>query len=190
VNLSPASQAELMRIARQALRAAVTGADRDAPTATPPADPDLLQPAGCFVSLHERGTHRLRGCIGRLEATQPLWQVVAETAANVLDDPRFVEQRVTPAELSSLEIEVSVLSPLRPASSPTDFDLLNDGIYLIAGDRTGCFLPQVARETGWTKQQLLDRLCTEKLGLTAAAWRDAGATLMRFSTLVVGPQAV
>jgi AMMECR1 domain-containing protein len=83
-----------------------------------------------------------------------------------------------------------VLSPLLPCASPLDFDLQNDGIYLIAGERAGCFLPQVARETGWTKEQLLDRLCTEKLGMPATTWRTGDATLMRFSTVIVGPEPV
>jgi AmmeMemoRadiSam system protein A len=184
MELSPASRDELLRIATSALRAAVLGQE---PILTPPGNPDLLQPAGCFVSLHQRESHRLRGCIGRLEASSPLWQVVRETAVNVLDDPRFTDRRVTPDELSELQIEISVLSPLKPAASCTEFDLLNDGIYLILGDRAGCFLPQVARETGWTREQLLDRLCTEKLGMPPGAWRCGEAMLMRFSTLIVGP---
>lgn len=187
MDLSTGSRSELLDIARSALRAAVEGRQF---VLTPPAAPDLLQPAGCFVSLHERDTHRLRGCIGRLEASGPLWQVVRETAANVLDDPRFIDQRVTVADLSTLEIEVSVISPLIRAESSMSFDLLNDGVYLICGERTGCFLPQVARETGWTREQLLDRLCTEKLGMDARAWRGEDATLMRFTTLIVGPEPV
>lgn len=187
MDLTPASRIELLEIARAALRAAV---ERRECMPDPPTAPDLLQPAGCFVSLHERQTHRLRGCIGRLEASGPLWQVVCESAANVLDDPRFTEQRITLEELPIIEIEVSVLSPLKPAASCIEFDLLNDGIYLICGERTGCFLPQVARETGWTREQLLDRLCTEKLGMPPGAWRNRDATLMRFTTLVVGPEPV
>jgi len=187
MDLSPAGRSELLRIARAALRAAVERRDL---RLTPPTSPELLQPAGCFVSLHERDTHRLRGCIGRLEASSPLWSVVRDTAVNVLDDPRFVEQRVEASDLPRLEIEVSVISPLAPAPSCTSFDLLNDGIYLTCGERTGCFLPQVARETGWTREQLLDRLCTEKLGVDPRAWRSGDAKLMRFTTLIVGPEPV
>ena len=187
MELTPASRTELLGIARAAVRAAVEGREL---ILTPPAVPELLQPAGCFVSLHERESHRLRGCIGRLEASGPLWQVVRETAANVLDDPRFTQQRVTPGELNLLQVEISVLSPLKAAASCTAFDLHNDGIYLICGERAGCFLPQVARETGWTREQLLDRLCTEKLGMPAGAWREGEATLLRFTTLIVGPEPV
>ena len=187
MHLTPAGRAELLRIARTALRAAV---ERRELVLAPPTTPELLQPAGCFVSLHERDTHRLRGCIGRLEASDPLWSVVRDAAVNVLDDPRFVEHRVQADDLPRLEIEVSVISPLVPAPSCTSFDVLNDGIYLTYGERTGCFLPQVARETGWTREQLLDRLCTEKLGVDPRAWRSGDAKLMRFTTLIVGPEPV
>jgi AmmeMemoRadiSam system protein A len=187
MDLTPASRTELLGIARAALRAAVEGREF---LLAPPTTADLHQPAGCFVSLHERDTHRLRGCIGRLEASGPLWQLVRETAANVLEDPRFTQDRVTLDELPLLEMEISILSPLQSCTSCTSFDLLNDGIYLIYGERAGCFLPQVARETGWTREQLLDRLCTEKLGMPASAWRNGDATLMRFTTLIVGPEPV
>ncbi|HEV2292896.1 MAG TPA: AmmeMemoRadiSam system protein A [Tepidisphaeraceae bacterium] len=187
MDLTPASRSELLGIARSGLRAAVEGRELILPA---PTHPELLQPAGCFVSLHERQSHRLRGCVGRLEASSPLWEIVRETAANVLDDPRFVQQRVTVDDLPLLDIELSVLSPLQPAGSCEEFDLLNEGIYLTCGERTGCFLPQVARETGWTREQLLERLCTEKLGLPGSAWRSGDVTLMRFTTLVIGPEPV
>jgi uncharacterized protein len=187
MDLSADSRCQLLDIARAALRAAV--AEREPVLTSPPA-PELLHPAGCFVSLHERETHRLRGCIGRLEATGPLWQVVRETAADVLGDPRFVDQRVTVIDLPNLLIEVSVISPLVPAPSVTSFDLQNDGIYLTCAGRRGCFLPQVARETGWTREQLLDRLCAEKLGMDPRAWRGGEATLLRFTTLILGPELI
>lgn len=142
------------------------------------------------MSLHRIDTHALRGCVGRLDARQPLIEVVADTAAGVLNDPRFSNDPVVLAELPRLEIEISVLSPLRSAAGPHDFDLLNDGIYLIYGQRAGCFLPQVARQTGWTRERLLDRLCTEKLGLPAIAWRHPDARLLKFTTCILGPEPV
>jgi len=66
---------------------------------------------------------------------------------------------------------------------------LNEGIYLTFGESgAGCFLPQVARETGWSKEQLLDRLCVEKMGLLASAWHDPRAKLFVFTTLEIGPE--
>src|SRR5207253_1565178 len=113
--LSPAARAELLDIARSALQAKLTS--NTAPPSAPQ-NPELLQPAGCFVSLHQRSDHALRGCIGRLEATAPLWQVVRETAVDVLGDPRFTTHRVTAEDLQNVEIELTVLSPLKPAPSP------------------------------------------------------------------------
>jgi AmmeMemoRadiSam system protein A len=210
MQLTGEQSAALLNLARRSIRAAlaVPGAPpefddeddelrgdeaddacRGAPPIAPPADPALHQPAGCFVSLHHLITHRLRGCVGRLEPQGPLYHVVARTARAVLSDPRFRASRVTLDELPMLSIEVSVLTPLRDAAHALDFDLHDDGIVLTCGRHSGCFLPQVARETGWTKEQLLGRLCTEKLGLRDTAWRDATARLQTFSTLILGPEA-
>lgn len=151
-------------------------------------DPVFHQPAGCFVSLHALIDHRLRGCVGRLDATRPLVEALRSAAVHVLEDPRFTDNPVRLDELADLELEVSVLSPARPVGDPLDFDPLEHGIYLTFGARTGCFLPQVARETGWTREQLLDRLCTEKLGLPAPTWRHPQAKLHVFSVTVIGPE--
>jgi AmmeMemoRadiSam system protein A len=155
-----------------------------------PTDPELATPAGCFVSLHERITHRLRGCVGRLDPEMPLWRAVRETAGDVLRDPRFTDTPVTPPDVPLLQIEISVLSPPRQAGGPLDFDPMTDGIYLIHGGRSGFFLPQVARETKWSKQQLLGRLCEEKLGLTAEVWQRPEAKLFTFKVDVIGPAAL
>jgi AmmeMemoRadiSam system protein A len=188
VALSPAGRARLIQIARDALLQTLT-AGGAAETADPPGD-ELSTPAGCFVSLHEHSTHRLRGCVGRLDPNLPLAQAVSETAADVLRDPRFVTQPVTLHDVPDLEIEVSVLSPPREAASILEFDPLSDGIYLTFGGRAGFFLPQVARETGWTKEQLLDRLCAEKLGLPPGTWRGNGVKLFTFEVEVIGPERV
>jgi AmmeMemoRadiSam system protein A len=152
-----------------------------------PDEPELLQKAGCFVSLHEKQTHQLRGCIGILESEQSLRETLAAAAEGVLKDPRFVTQPVMLEELAQLEIEVTVIGPMRPAASPLDFDPMEHGIFLTIGTRSGCFLPQVGRETGWTREQLLARLCTEKMGLGGDAWKRADAKLRVFNAQVVGP---
>lgn len=152
-------------------------------------DPILGQPAGCFVTLHGSEKHQLRGCIGRLDTNLPLGQAIVEAARGVLEDPRFVDDPVTSAELPRLEVELTIILPLRPANGPLDFDPPTEGIYLTIGHRAGCFLPQVAQDTGWTGEQLLDRLCTEKMGLPASAWRDhPDAKLSKFTTILVGPE--
>jgi AmmeMemoRadiSam system protein A len=196
MHLSPQHQRILLDAARQAIRAHLrgpsqSGSDRSStsPGARPVDDAALSQVAGCFVTLHSRRTHELRGCVGRLDATEPLLAAVRRSAVNVLSDPRFQHDPVRLAELPELDIDVSVLSPLRPAPGPLAFDLLNEGVYLTWDEtRAGCFLPQVARETGWSKEQLLSRLCVEKMGLPPTAWEDPRAKLIVFTTLVIGPE--
>jgi uncharacterized protein len=188
----PDATMRLLHIARAAIRAKLEGRPSVPPQADPsdPADicAELNQPAGCFVSLHELDTHRLRGCVGRLDASGAVCLAVHQAAESVLDDPRFAADPVTAAELADLELEVSVLSPLRAVDSPLAFEPAEHGIYLHLGGRTGCFLPQVARETGWTREQLLDRLCIEKLGVDACAWQTEDARMYVFSVLVIGPE--
>ena len=195
VHLTQAQRVVLLNIARDGLLGRLAGRADAAETPVAgaadehaPADPQLTTPAGCFVSLHERITHRLRGCVGRLDPEMPLWRTVHETAGDVLRDPRFTDTPVTGDDVPLLEIEVSVLSPPRQAGGPLDFDLLSDGIYLIHGTRSGFFLPQVARETGWSKQQLLGRLCEEKLGLPPDTWQKPEAKLFTFKVEVIGPE--
>src|SRR3954453_6217708 len=185
MQLSQLQSSDLLNLARSVIRSALSGTQI---VVHVPADTTLHQPAGAFVSLHEMHTHRLRGCVGRLDATQPMYQAVAQAAQRVLGDPRFTADRLRLEQLPSLLIEISLLAPLRAAESTTDFDLTGDGIYVTIGDRSGCFLPQVARETGWSKEQLLDRLCMEKLGLPARARRDPHARLHRFTVSQIGPE--
>ncbi len=184
MNLSHQQQDVLLDLARDSIRRAL--ADESAPPL--PADPQLIQPAGCFVSLHRMFDHHLRGCVGRLDAKAGLAQTVLMMARSVLEDPRFLTSPVKVDELSELQIELSILSPLMRLATPEEFDPATSGIYLTHGGRNGCFLPQVARDTGWNREQLLDRLCTEKLGLPANTWRKEGSTLYRFTALLVGPE--
>jgi uncharacterized protein len=185
MQLSAEQSQRLLEIARAAIRQTLQG---QTVTETPESDPMLMSPAGCFVSLHQRDDHQLRGCVGRLDANGPLAQVVRQTAVSVLGDPRFANRRVQLNELANLEIEISVLSPLTAAKTPLDFDLLNDGLFLTISNRTGCFLPQVARQTGWSKEQLLDRLCMEKLAFPAKMWQHPAARLQKFTAAILGPE--
>jgi len=176
----------LLDAARMAIREALRGNYRYKIPGT--SDPVLLMPAGCFVTLHEIGTHRLRGCIGRLQTTDPLIKTVHETAQSACQDPRFRMNPVTMAELPRLDLEISILTPLQPARNVLDFDPLQDGIYLMCRGRSGTFLPQVARETGWDREQLLTRLCADKMGLPPDAWKDPQAQLLKYQVTVIGPE--
>lgn len=185
MDLTPEQSSCLLEVARAVIRRELGESDTVVPEL---ADPVFNTPAGCFVTLHTLADHRLRGCIGMIRATSPLKESVQEMAAAALDDPRFRGDPVTLDELPELEIEITVLSPLEKAESPLDFDLLEHGIYLQCQGESGCFLPQVARETGWPKEQLLARLCTEKMGLDADAWHQPDSSLYRFTATIIGPE--
>jgi AmmeMemoRadiSam system protein A len=185
MELSAQDRVFLLKAACWAIQQRLNGAAALPPVN--PSSPTVLQPAGCFVSLHARPTHALRGCIGRLDAAAPMLQAILSAAWSVLDDPRFANQRVTLPELPTLMVEISILGLLAPAPSPLAFEPLRDGIYLTIGDRSGVFLPQVARETRWPREQLLDRLCAEKLGLPARSWQQPNAKLQTFPSMILGP---
>jgi AmmeMemoRadiSam system protein A len=185
MSLSAYQQTIVLNLARSFIRDTLQGTSR---VLWGDLDPVLKQPAGCFVSLHALQGHHLRGCVGRIDASQPLVEALRSASNQVLHDPRFANDPVRLDELPRLMIEVSVLSPPIPVPSPLDFQPLEHGIFLTIGNRTGCFLPQVARETGWTREQLLERLCSEKLGLPFNSWRNPQAVLHVFSVLVIGPE--
>ena len=187
MEISAAQQQILLHTARTSIQGVLRG---NWPVSVLPGadDPVLSMAAGCFVTLHDRSSRRLRGCIGRLESRDPLLKSIKETACSVLQDPRFRSNPVTLEEMVRLDLEISVLSPLREAANVLDFDPPNEGIYLICDGRAGTFLPQVARETGWSREQLLTRLCMEKMGLSGTAWQEGGVKLLKYSVVVIGPE--
>jgi AmmeMemoRadiSam system protein A len=187
MNISPQTQQAILDLASDVITRRLGGDPRPLPALD---DPVLREPAGCFVSLHRRDTHALRGCIGLLDTGRPLRETLVGAAEAVLGDPRFLAQPVTREELGELDIEVTVLGPLQKAPSPLDFEPVVQGIHLTFRGRSGLFLPQVARETGWTRQQLLARLCTEKMGVPEESWKQPSAELRTFSADVIGPRAI
>ncbi len=125
---------------------------------------------GAFVSLHKHG--RLRGCIGHFGEDHPLHEIVAEMArAAAFEDPRFTP--VTRDELNDLDIEISVLTPMRRIQSLDEFELHRHGIYIKKGYRSGTFLPQVADEVNWTKEEFVGHCSQDKAGIGWDGWKDA-----------------
>ena len=125
---------------------------------------------GAFVSLHKFG--RLRGCIGHFGEDYPLHEIVAKMAyAAAFEDPRFMP--VTNDELADIDIEISVLTPMRRIRSIDEFQLHRHGIYIKKGFRSGTFLPQVADEVNWTKEEFLGHCAQDKAGIGWDGWRDA-----------------
>ena len=130
----------------------------------------LHQKCGAFVSLHKHG--RLRGCIGHFGEDTPLYEIVAEMArAAAFEDPRFTP--VSRDELDDIDIEISVLTPMRRIQSLDEFELHRHGIYIRKGYRSGTFLPQVADEVNWTKEEFVGHCSQDKAGLGWDGWKDA-----------------
>lgn len=171
----------LLAIARRSLEAAVTGA-------SPPQwvchDPALHERRGVFVTIKADG--RLRGCIGRFTSELPVYQLVGQMAvAAATQDPRFANQRLRPDELCTCHVEISLLSPMERIADPLDFQLGVHGIYVRQGTRTGCFLPQVGPESGWTREQMLTQCCARKAGIDADAWKTGDVEVSRFTAEVI-----
>lgn len=172
----------LLKVARDTVEAVIRQKSLPKPQSD---DPELNAPCGCFVTLKNRG--RLRGCIGQFTSDSPLIELVAEMAkASVAGDPRFFADPITARELEKLDIEISVLSPLQKTADPLSLRLGIDGIYIKRGRASGCFLPQVATETGWTKEEFLSYCCAHKAGLVANAWREPDTEVYLFTADVFG----
>ena len=152
-----------------------------------PVSGNLLAPAGVFVTLHNTGERekrlgRLRGCIGMMEAREQLVDAILHNAISAAHDPRF--PALEAKELAALELEISVLSPLRNVPSADAIVLGMHGVVLTKGGRRAVFLPQVATETGWDLPTFLANL-SAKAGLPADAWRS-GAHFEVFTAQVFG----
>ena len=117
---------------------------------------------------------------------KPLIETVSEMAVAASKDSRFFDNPVTAEEIDQLDIEISVLSPLKKTDDPLSLRLGVDGIYIKNGYASGCFLPQVATETGWTKEEFLSQCCQGKANLSADAWKDADTDVYLFSAEIIG----
>lgn len=134
---------------------------------------------GAFVTLKKHG--ELRGCIGRIVSTLPLSRVVSMMAIEAaLNDTRF--DKVRASELDSLEIEISALTPPKSIPGASAVVVGRDGVILQKGNQSAVFLPQVATEEGWSRDEMLGHLC-EKAGLPSGCWRS-GARLLTFQAEV------
>ncbi len=167
----------LAGIARAALAAAVRG---EGFVPEDPGLPDLLEKRGCFVTLKTGG--RLRGCLGCFRSEQPLYRTVAEYACfSALKDPRFSGERLREGELPSVEVDISCLTPLAPCAEPEKITLGVHGIYVRSDGLSGCFLPQVAEETGWSVEEFWGHCCRDKAGLDWNAWQRPDTECMTFT---------
>jgi len=133
-------------------------------------DPKFSEERATFVTL-TTSDGMLRGCIGNVEPFETLIESVPHNARNAaLHDPRF-EPIVSSDELESLDIELSILTPIVDIESYKDYDVNKHGIILRFNNRGALFLPQVAKEQGWGRESTLSHLSL-KAGLPANAWKD------------------
>ena len=134
-------------------------------------EPGLTQKVAAFVTLRRRNGE-LRGCIGRIEVTEPLYRTVQECAISAATrDYRFQPLRNV-AELDDLIIEISALSPFHRVHNAEEVEVGKHGLLIRQGYNSGLLLPQVASERGWSREEFLRAVCM-KAGLPSDAWRRA-----------------
>jgi AmmeMemoRadiSam system protein A len=180
-SLSQLRKNSLLNVARKVAEAAVR---RETISEFESEDELFNEHRGCFVTLHNRG--RLRGCIGQFQPNQSLIQTIREMATAATKDSRFIGDPVTQSELHEIDIEISVLSLLELTDDPLSLELGLHGIYIKKGNQSGCFLPQVATETGWSKEEFLRHCCKDKAFLPQDAWEKTQTQVYLFTAEVFG----
>jgi AmmeMemoRadiSam system protein A len=142
----------------------------------------LSRPCGAFVTIRREG--RLRGCIGRMDAAEPLEKTVRLMATEAaFGDPRF--SPLTKDEFARCSLEISALSPMDLCEDPRSVQVGVHGLYISHQWKTGVLLPQVPVEQGWDLDEYLDQICV-KAGLRRGAYRERGAKLYTFTAVVFG----
>jgi len=176
VEYSPEERTLLLQLAHTSIEARLRG---EKPDVIPPNE-HLAERRGAFTTLHVDG--QLRGCIGYVFPVATLYQTVAETAAAAaFEDPRFPP--VGKEEAPRLQIEISVLSPLKPIEAE-DVVVGKHGLVVTYMSRRGLLLPQVPLEWGWDREMFLEQTCI-KAGVPPDAWKK-GAKLEAFTAEVFG----
>lgn len=146
---------------------------------------------GAFVTLN-RLDGQLRGCIGLPYPVKPLGEAVFDAAVGAATrDPRFPS--VTPAELPSLEVEVSALTEPgeiqgAPTGRPAHVRVGEDGLIVVARGTSGLLLPQVGSELEVSPEEFLSLTC-EKAGLPPDSWMWPEVKVLRFQAEVFSEAA-
>ena len=136
---------------------------------------------GVFVTLHQNG--ELHGCIGLIEPIKPLGEAIKEMAlAAAFDDYRF--SPITTKEWPKIKIEISVLTVPEKINNIQQIQLGKHGVIIKSGLHSGVFLPQVATETGWSLEEFMDELCSQKAGLPKDCWRHGRSEIYIFEAQV------
>ena len=150
-------------------------------------DLSLKEVRGAFVSLHKNG--KLRGCIGNIVGIKPLYAGVRDMAiASGFADSRF--SPITEAELSEIDIEISVLSPLEKIENSAKIIMGKHGVLVKNDSSSGVYLPQVASETGWSREEFMNSLCRDKAGISQDSWKTGETDIYIFTAEVFGEKEV
>ena len=167
LNFTPDEKKTLLILAKEAIKCKLTDSEMHKFDSVP--EPFKKERA-TFVTLRSQNG-QLRGCIGNIEPFEPLIESVPHNASNAaIHDPRFPAVDSI-AELETLRIEISVLTPPEEVNSYQDIIIGQHGVILRKNNRSAVFLPQVATEQGWTRDSTLSHLSL-KAGLPANAWKD------------------
>jgi len=176
--LNEQQRKKLLQLARETILSHLKG-EKLPPIETD--DPVLREKRGVFVTL--RKNEHLRGCIGTIMPVYPLVEAVQKMAIeSATGDPRF--SPVTLSEMNQIKVEISVLTVPRRVKNAEEIELGRDGVIVKKGFRQGVFLPQVAEETGWSKEEFLSNLCYQKAGLSPEAWKEKETELYTFQAEV------
>lgn len=177
--LNAKEQETLLKLARDTISAHLSGKPLPRP---PDAYGELALKCGAFVTLHKKGM--LRGCIGHMVGMKPLVETVREMAiAAATEDSRFPSVKAD--EMKNIDIEISVLSPMKKITDVGEIQVGVHGIMMSQGWRRGVLLPQVATEQGWDRDTFLTHTCY-KAGLSPDAWKFPETTIEIFSAQVFG----
>lgn len=173
-------KAEILRIARKSIEERVrTGI---LPSDMETTNPRLLADGAVFVTINHKG--KLRGCIGHINPFEPLYLSVVHNASNAaVRDLRFTP--MTPEELDDIEVEVSILSAMKPIRAD-EVKVGMHGLLLVKDHYSGLLLPQVPVEKGWNRQEYLENLSI-KAGLEPDGWKH-NVTLYGFTAEVIKEQ--
>ena len=180
--LSVSEKKELLQIARKTIQIFLHDGSTFKVDVTK-LPPVLCIKAGAFVTLKKKD--ELRGCIGHFEADKPLYKIVQQMAiASATQDYRF--SAVSIDEMKSIDIEISVLTPMQKVSDINKIRLGTDGIYIKKANRSGTFLPQVATDTCWNLEEFLGHCARDKAGIGWDGWKDKDAELFVYQAFVFG----
>ncbi|MHB1346695.1 MAG: AmmeMemoRadiSam system protein B [Candidatus Humimicrobiaceae bacterium] len=177
ISLNKKEKLILLEIARESIKSAILGIK---PNISNINDVILNEKCGAFVTITI--DDKLRGCIGNIRATNPLWETVKTMAREAaLNDPRFYP--LTASDIKNIKIEISVLSPFKLINDLNEIKVGRHGLFIKKGFNQGLLLPQVATDYNWDRTQFLKETC-RKAGLPENAWQDKNCEIYIFSATV------